>query len=322
MAQKRITDEILRELAKKYPNKTREELLILRRKILKKVKVADIIKKQQEQIKDKKEDPFSPENIKRTKETTSKVMKRMEESTEQKFLILINPKKKDVIKNFRKNGIRYVAVQETKEIFVANAKELYHLAMARRFIPIMKKMKAPEAIDELNKSKKYKTGILTLIKDKYWHPFIPKEWEWIKKYLPIGKVNLNESLQYVKFAYDNNDNKDKHPKVKVLDFKYKGQQGQKTYGKRQDLLGWNLRYFSNKRYAEKAIDDIDSFSRMLGANSREEKYKRIKYFFPQQAKLIRRYIRKHIKNLKHKPGVFFWKGTNFDELIKFDKQSY
>lgn len=143
----------------------------------------------------------------------------------------------------------------------------------------------------------------------------------IKVFYNVKKQNINESLQYVKFTYDNYKN-DKTPKVKILDYKYPGQVGQKTYGNRNDLLGWNLNYFKNKKYAKKAIDDIDSFSRMLGANSNEEKYKRIKYFFPEQAKLLRRYMKKHIKNLRYKPGTFFWKKTNFDKLIKFNKDSY
>ena len=149
-----------------------------------------------------------------------------------------------------------------------------------------------------------------------------KSEEVIKKVLEkVKKKEIDESLQFVKFHYDNAKN-DKNPQVKVLDFKYKGQPGQKTYGKRKDLLGWNVNYFSNKKYAKKAIDDIDSFARMIGANSGKEKYERLKYFFPEQAKLIRRYIQKHIKNLKHKPGKFFWHKIDVDNLIKFDKESY
>lgn len=197
MANKRISDKILIELRKKFPNKTDKELLELRRKILRKFKVSDILKK------------------------------------------------------------------PTKECFRRAKKEFIRETTQKVF----------------------------------------------------------ESLQLIKFTY-NNYKHDKHPKVKVLDFKYKGQPHQKTYGKRDDLLGWNINAYSNKKYAKKAIDDIDSFSRMLGANSGKEKYKRIKYFFPQQAKLIRRYMRKHIVNLKHKPGVFLWKSTSFNDLIKFDKESY
>ncbi|MFO7772761.1 MAG: hypothetical protein R6V59_02280, partial [Dehalococcoidia bacterium] len=55
---------------------------------------------------------------------------------------------------------------------------------------------------------------------------------------------LDEGLQYVKFKYDNYKN-DPRPRVKVLDFEYPGRPEQKTYGQRDDLLGWNLNYFKN-----------------------------------------------------------------------------
>lgn len=143
-------------------------------------------------------------------------------------------------------------------------------------------------------------------------------------YMDVAKCpkcgnTLTEELQYIKFAYKNYKN-DKRPKVKVLDYKYKGIPGQKTYGERDDLLGWNLNYIKNKKMAIKAIDDIDSFARALSAN-KEEKYRRIKYFFPEQAKLIRRYMRDHIKGMKVKDGIL-WKKADYNSLIKFDKQSY
>lgn len=130
---------------------------------------------------------------------------------------------------------------------------------------------------------------------------------------------LLEALQYIKFHYSNYKN-DKRPRVKILDFSYPGQKGQKSYGKRRDLLGWNLNYFSNKKYAKKAVDEIDSFARLLSANNKE-KYDRVKHFFPEQAKFLRRYMKKHIKGLKKKKGVF-WKKTTFPELIKFDKEAF
>ena len=57
---------------------------------------------------------------------------------------------------------------------------------------------------------------------------------------------------------------------------------------------------------------------MLSAN-KEEKYKRIKYFFPEQAKFIRRYMRKHIKGLKVKDGIL-WKKTDFNKLINWSNK--
>jgi len=132
-------------------------------------------------------------------------------------------------------------------------------------------------------------------------------------------MKLYETLELVKFHYSNYKN-DKRPRVKVLDFEYPGQAGQKTYGKRRDLLGWNINYFSNKKYARKAIDDIDTFARLLSANNKE-KYKRIKYFYPKQAEFIRRYMRKHIKGMKRKDG-WWWKNTDYNNLIKMDKEAF
>jgi len=139
------------------------------------------------------------------------------------------------------------------------------------------------------------------------------------KGIPELNKLLGEDLAYIKFKYSNYKH-DPTPKVKALDFEYPGQPGQSTYGQRDDVLGWNINYFKNKKYAKKAIDDIDSFAKLLGAD-KEEKYKRIKYFFPEQAKFIRRYMRKHIKGIKHKKG-FLWKNTNYSDLKDFNKTAF
>lgn len=131
-------------------------------------------------------------------------------------------------------------------------------------------------------------------------------------------MKLNEALQYVKFHYDNYKH-DKRPRVKVLDFMYPGQPHQKTYGKRNDLLGWNINYFSNKRYARRAVDEIDSFARLLSANNKE-KYNRIKYFYPEQSKFIRRYMKKHIKYIKRKKGIL-WRKTAMPALKKLHREA-
>jgi len=115
---------------------------------------------------------------------------------------------------------------------------------------------------------------------------------------------LKESLQYIKFHYTNYKH-DKRPKVKVLDHNYLGQINQKSYGKRKDILGYNLNYVKNRKEAIKAIDDISNFGDML-SNNKEEKYRRIKYFFPEQSKFIRRYMKKHMKGIKEKNGLL-WK---------------
>lgn len=130
---------------------------------------------------------------------------------------------------------------------------------------------------------------------------------------------LYENLNLVKFKYTNYK-EDPTPKVKVLDFEYPGQKGQKTYGQRKDLLGFNLNYFKNSRYASRAIDEIDSFARMLSAN-KKEKWTRLKYFYPEVVEFIRRYNREHIKNIKHKKR-FIWKNAEYKNLIKYDKDNF
>jgi hypothetical protein len=138
-------------------------------------------------------------------------------------------------------------------------------------------------------------------------------------------MKLNEALELVKFYYKNhskNTPESKRPRVKVLDYKYPGRPGQKTYGQREDLLGWNVSYFTNSKYASRAVDEIDSFARLLGANRNDEKYSRIKYFFPEQAKFLRRYMRKHIDGLRRKSENGLWKKTNYDELIKISKEAF
>lgn len=139
------------------------------------------------------------------------------------------------------------------------------------------------------------------------------------KFKDIMDNHLYENLQLVKFKYDNYKD-DPSPKVKVLDFEYPGIKGQKTYGSRKDLLGFNLHYFKNGRYAERAIDEIDGFARMLSAN-KKEKYKRLKYFYPEVLKFIRRYNRKHIKDIKSK-GRIFYKKRSYGELAKKDANSF
>ena len=131
--------------------------------------------------------------------------------------------------------------------------------------------------------------------------------------------NIYEDLNLVKFKYSNYK-EDPSPKVKVLDFEYPGRKGQKTYGQRKDLLGFNLNYFKNKRYASRAIDEIDGFARLLSAN-KQEKYKRLKYFYPEVTKFIRRYQRQYINNIKHKKK-FIWRGSSYDNLIKYDKDNF
>jgi hypothetical protein len=137
-------------------------------------------------------------------------------------------------------------------------------------------------------------------------------------------MKINEALELVKFTYAGHS-KDtaasKRPRVKVLDYRYPGQPHQKTYGQRKDLLGWNLNYYKNKRYARRAIDEIDSFARLLGAKDKE-KYNRIKYFFPEQSALLRRYMRKKITNLKRRNAIGLWSKTGYSDLIDRHKERF
>ncbi len=124
-------------------------------------------------------------------------------------------------------------------------------------------------------------------------------------------MKLSESLKYIRFRYDNYQN-DPRPKVKLLDATYPGIRGQSTFGKRRDLLGWNVNYFRNRRYARRAIDEIESFASLLSAN-KDEKYRRIKHFFPEQAQFIRIYNKQYIRSLKEKIGIR-WRRVAFDGL--------
>lgn len=125
--------------------------------------------------------------------------------------------------------------------------------------------------------------------------------------------DLNEGLLYVKFKYDN-FKEDPRPRVKVLDFEYPGQEDQKTYGQRKDLLGWNINYFSNKKQAREAIDDIADFARLLAAN-KLEMYKRIRDLFPEQAKYLRRYNRNFVQGIKERKGIL-WRRADINDLAK------
>jgi len=134
------------------------------------------------------------------------------------------------------------------------------------------------------------------------------------------KKKLNEDLAYIKFRYSNAKH-DKRPQVQVLDMDYPGIKGQKTYGQRSDVLGWNINYVDNKQEAKKAIDDITTFAKMLSAN-RHEMYKRIKYFYPEQSKFIRRYMKDHMHNIRQKNNVRRWKRANWNSMKQIDNELY
>lgn len=129
-------------------------------------------------------------------------------------------------------------------------------------------------------------------------------------------MKLNEALQLIKFHYTGKNNTIKQPLVKLLDPEYPGVPGQKTYGKRKDLLGWSLSHVSNREEATKAIDDIMDFTSLFTKETKEA-YSRIKEFYPEQSKFLRRYIRDGVKGLKEKQDNGMWKRIKFEELIKF-----
>jgi|WetSurMetagenome_2_1015567.scaffolds.fasta_scaffold30098_6 hypothetical protein len=140
-----------------------------------------------------------------------------------------------------------------------------------------------------------------------------------KNELVKKKTTLKEALQTIRFKYGNYK-KDPMPEVKVLDTEYPGKAGQKTYGQRKDVLGWNVNQFENKEEAKTSIDEIDSFARLIGA-SKKEKYERIKMFFPEQAKYLRRYIQEHIKGLRVKENGL-WRRATIEEIKKLDNDSF
>lgn len=294
----------------------------------------------------KKKYPKDFEGIKNKKDldaTVKKVMKRLKKKTVGKMLknqidessfnlnnveILVNPKENEIQKylngvkshySHKEGGIikflRWMYYDDTLYLF--DGWKTYHYIVALKLK--IKNFIEDTIYGDVTYYKKDRTPKINYgSKKSQRSENTPK----IEKLLKTGKYvnNINEDLQLIKFSYNGKNSHDPKPRVKVLDFEYPGIKGQKTYGKRKDLLGWNTNNYKNKKYAEKAIDDIDSFARLLSAD-KKEKYERIKHFFPEQAALLRRYIRDNITNLKTKKRIF-WKKTNFTDLIKFDKESF
>jgi hypothetical protein len=59
---------------------------------------------------------------------------------------------------------------------------------------------------------------------------------------------------------------------------------------------------------------------MLSAN-KLEKYKRIRYFFPEQINFLRRYNKDFVRDLRVKKG-WFWTKTSFDEAKKRSEEAF
>jgi len=277
---------------------------------------------------------------KKAKEITNKIFSKLNEVSDEAMFekIIVNPNKSEIKKEFHKvvpyerdfhGMVRFVAVyiDEKKYIFMARGIEngithgIIHRLIRKNFGEIGKYEDRVEGDFDLESD-----GTISGVK-AYHFPEendTNKDWEWVEKYFgaPMlfvkSKKEIDESLELIKFDYTNYKH-DPRPNVKVLDFMYPGKEGQKTYGKRRDILGWNINYFSNRKYAEKAVDEIDSFARLLDADDKE-KYDRIKDFFPEQMKIIRRYNKKHVKRLKVKKDGK-WIKASYDDLISFDRKA-
>jgi len=149
--------------------------------------------------------------------------------------------------------------------------------------------------------------------------FIKRASEVFNKKKKKRKKKLIEDIVAVRFKYKNYKT-DPRPYVMVLDPEYKGVEGQSTYGKRNDLLGWNINYFKNREEAVNTINDITTFAKMLSSNNKET-YERIKKFFPAQAEYIRRYNREYILAPKVRSGIF-WKRFNIDSIKEINKDNF
>jgi hypothetical protein len=138
--------------------------------------------------------------------------------------------------------------------------------------------------------------------------------------LPPNKGKLNEALQMIRFRYSNYKHEPPIKDVKVLDVNYPGQVGQKTFGKRKDLLGWDIGSYSNREEAIRSIDEIESFAKLLNSDNLE-KYRRIRALFPEQARLIRRYIKEYVKGLRVKENGL-WRKTTYEEIERLNDEGF
>lgn len=111
-------------------------------------------------------------------------------------------------------------------------------------------------------------------------------------------MKMIEAIELIKFKYTNAKN-DKKPRVVVLDKNYK-KSGESI--NRNDLLGFNINYSKDKKYALTSIKDILGFADLLDEKNKRKRYERIRDFFPEQRDLIRRYNKRHIKSVKVKTG--------------------
>ena len=111
---------------------------------------------------------------------------------------------------------------------------------------------------------------------------------------------LNEDLPLIKFEYQGKNSTIKKPKVLVLDFNYKGKEGTKNYGKREDVLGWSLKHSKNPKMSEKKINDICKEFDFI--NNKEDMYSTVSALYPDSVFLLRRYIKDGMKKIKEKKG--------------------
>lgn len=111
---------------------------------------------------------------------------------------------------------------------------------------------------------------------------------------------LYEDLPLIKFEYHGKNSTVKKPKILVLDFNYKGKEGTKNYGKRNDVLGWSLSHSKDPKASAEKINDICKDFDLI--NNKEDIYSAVSVLYPDSVFLLRRYIKDGMKKIKEKKG--------------------
>ena len=112
---------------------------------------------------------------------------------------------------------------------------------------------------------------------------------------------LYEDLPLIKFEYHGKNSTIKKPRVIVLDYEYKGKEGTKNYGKRNDVLAWCLNHAKDPKYTKARIQDICKDFDFVNSD-KQEIYDAVSVLYPESVFLIRRYIKDGMKKIKEKKG--------------------
>ena len=115
------------------------------------------------------------------------------------------------------------------------------------------------------------------------------------------KEILYEDLPLIKFEYHGKNSTIKKPRVLVLDYDYKGKEGSKNYGKRNDVLAWCLNHSKDPKYSKARIQDICKDFDFL-KDDKKDIYDAVSVLYPESVFLVRRYIKKGMKKIKEKKG--------------------